>query len=54
MIIADTSSGSALVWVHYQLDGVAYDVRDNSYRLVNNTNWRRATKEEIIANIKGL
>lgn len=54
MIIMDTSSGSGLVWVHYQLDGVAYDVRDSSYRLVNASNWRRATKEEILANVKGL
>ena len=54
MLIADTSSEPALVWVHYQLGGVAYDVRDNPHRLVNNTNWRRATKEEILANIKGM
>ena len=54
MIIAETGSGHALVWVHYQIDGVAYDVRDSGYRLVNNSNWRRASKEEIIANVKGL
>ena len=53
MLIADIST-SALVWVHYQIDGIAYDVRDNSYRLVNNTNWRQATKEEILANVKGI
>lgn len=54
ILITNTSSGPALVWVHYQLDGVAYDVRDSSYRLVNNTKWRRATKEEILENVKGL
>ena len=54
MIIADTSSGHALVWVHYQIDGIAYDVRDNGYRLIEYTNWRRATREEILNNIKGL
>lgn len=53
MLIADIST-SALVWVHYQIDGIAYDVRDNGYRLIKHTNWRRATKQEIIDNIKGL
>ena len=54
MLIAKTTSGHALVWVHYQIGGIAYDVRDNGYRLIENTNWRRATKEEILNNIKGL
>lgn len=54
MLIAETTSGHALVWVHYQIDGIAYDVRDNGYRLIEHTNWRRATKEEILNNIKGL
>ncbi len=54
MLIAETTSGHALVWVHYQIDGIAYDVRDNSYRLIEHTNWRRATKQEILNNIKGL
>lgn len=54
MLIAETTSGDALVWVHYQINGIAYDVRDNGYRLIEHTNWRRATKEEILANIKGL
>ena len=52
MLIAKTTSGHALVWVHYQIDGIAYDVRDNGYRLIEHTNWRRATKEEILNNIK--
>ena len=54
MLIADISTTAALVWVHYQIDGIAYDVRDHEYRLTGNTNWRRATKEEILNNIKGL
>ena len=54
MLIAETTSGHALVWVHYCIDGIAYDVRDNGYRLIKHTNWRRATKEEILSNIKGL
>ena len=54
MLIANLDGGNALVWVHYQIDGVAYDVRDNNYRLVNNSNWRKATKQEILDNIKGL
>ena len=54
MIITETTSGHALVWVHYCINGIAYDVRDNEYRLTGNTNWRRATKQEIIDNIKGL
>ena len=53
MLIADIST-TALVWVHYQIDGIAYDVRDNGYRLIEHTNWRRATKQEIMDNIKGL
>ena len=54
MLISETTSGHALVWVHYQIDGIAYDVRDHEYRLIEPTNWRRATKEEILNNIKGL
>lgn len=53
MLIADIST-AALVWVHYQIDGIAYDVRDNPYRLIEHTNWRRATKQDILDNIKGL
>lgn len=49
-----TSCINALVCVHYQIDGYAYDVKDNKYRLTENTNWRRATKQEILDNIKGL
>ena len=54
MLICTLSSGDALVWVHYQIDGIAYDVRDNGHRLIEHTNWRRATREEILNNIKGL
>lgn len=54
MLIADTSEGQILVWVHCAAHGNAYDCRDNMYRLTSHTNWRRATKEEILANIKGL
>lgn len=58
MLIADTSFDPLfdplLVWVHYAAHGNAYDFRDNMYRLTPHTNWRRATKEEILANIKGL
>jgi hypothetical protein len=54
MLIANLDGGNALVWVHYQIDGIAYDVRDNGYRLVESTNWRKATKQEILDNIKGI
>ena len=54
MLIASFYEWKALVWVHYQIDGVAYDFRDHEYRLIEHTNWRRATKEEILNNIKGL
>ena len=54
IIICTLSSGDALVWVHYQIDGIAYDIRDNGHRLIEHTNWRRATREEILNNIKGL
>ena len=53
MLIADIST-TALAWVHYCIDGIAYDVRDNGHRLIEHTNWRRATREEILNNIKGL
>ena len=54
IIISKCQDESALVWVHYQIDGIAYDFRDNGYRLIEHTNWRRATKQEILNNIKGL
>lgn len=54
IIISKCQGESALVWVHYQIDGIAYDYRDNGYRLIEHTNWRRATKQEIMDNIKGL
>ena len=54
MLIANLYSGTILlVWVHYQIDGIAYDARDNGYRLIEHTSWRRATKQEIMDNIKG-
>ena len=43
-----------MVWVHYCNNGIAYDVRDTGHRLIEHTNWRRATREEILNNIKGL
>lgn len=54
MLIADTAFDPLLVWVHYAAHDNAYDCRNNKYSLTANTNWRRATKEEILANIKGL
>ena len=53
-IITSGSDSQMMAWVHYCIDGIAYDCRDNGYRLIEHTNWRRATKEEIINNIKGL
>ena len=53
MLIANLDGGDALVWVHYQINGIAYDVRDFGYRLID-SNWRRATKQEILDNVKGL
>ena len=37
----------------YCIDGIAYDVRGFGYRLID-SNWRRATKQEILDNVKGL
>ena len=54
ILIDDTRHANALVWVHYQENGIAYDYRDFEYKIDSNTNWRRATKEEILENIKGL
>ena len=53
-IITTGSDCQMMAWVHYCIDGIAYDCRNNGYRLVKHSNWRRATKEEILANIKGL
>lgn len=53
MLIANLDGGDALVWVHYCVNGVAYDVRDFGYHLTGSTNWRRATKQEILDNVKG-
>lgn len=33
--------------VHYAKDDYAYDLRDNPYQLYN-SNWRRATREEML------
>ena len=54
MLIANLDGGDALAWVHYCIDGIAYDVRDFGYRLIDSTNWRRATTQEILDNVKGL
>jgi hypothetical protein len=54
MLIANLDGGDALVWVHYCIDGFAYDLRDNRHTLIGHTNWRRATKQEILDNVKGL
>ena len=53
-IITSGSDCQMMAWVHYCIDGIAYDCRNNGYRLIDHTNWRRATKEEILNNIKGL
>ena len=54
MLICNYSSGDALAWVHYAIDDCAYDCRDKAYELSKYSNWRRATKEEILKNVKGL
>lgn len=54
MIICNFGSGDALIWVHYSIENNVYDCRDNACSLIEPTNWRRATKEEILNNIKGL
>lgn len=54
MLICNYSSGDALAWVHYVIGTYAYDCRDAKYQLSAYSNWRRATKEEIVSNIKGL
>ena len=53
-IITTGSDCPIMVWVHYCTNGIAYDARDTGYRLIEHTTWRRATREEIINNIKGL
>ena len=54
MLICNFSSGDELAWVHYAIDDCAYDCRDNAYEFSQYSNWRRATKQEILNNIKGL
>lgn len=54
MLIANLDGGDALVWVHYCINSVAYDFRDFGYHITGSTNWRRARKEEILNNVKGL
>lgn len=54
MIICNFGSGDTLACVHYSIENNVYDCRDNAYELSQYSNWRRATKQEILANIKGL
>ena len=54
MLICNFLYGDALIWVHYSIENNVYDYRDNAYSLGEYSSWRRATKEEILANIKGL
>ena len=54
ILICKYNSGDALACVHYAIDDCAYDCRDNAYELNKYSNWRRATKQEILNNIKGL
>lgn len=51
-LIVNSCDGTSMVWVHYAEYGIAYDYRDNEYDL--EYNWRKATKQEILDNIKGL
>lgn len=46
-LVAETDTGGLMmIIVHYAQDAVAYDFRSNKYKL-ENSNWRRATKEEV-------
>ena len=54
MLICNFSSGDALIWVHYSIENNVYDYRGNGYSLGEHSPWRRATREEILNNIKGL
>ena len=54
MLICNFSSGDALIWVHYSIENNVYDYRGNAYSLGEHSIWRRATREEILNNIKGL
>ena len=47
LIVAETDTGGLMMTVvHYAQGSIAYDFRSNKYKL-ENSNWRRATKEEI-------
>ena len=46
-LIVNIWDGTSMVWVHYADFGVAYDFVNNKYKL-ENSNWRRATPEEIL------
>ena len=46
-LIVNICDGTSMVWVHYADFGVAYDFVNNKYKL-ENSNWRRATPEEIL------
>lgn len=54
IVICNFGSGDALIWVHYSIENNVYDYRDNAYSLGEHSAWRRATREEILNNIKGL
>ena len=43
-IITTGSDCRMMALVHYCIDGIAYDCRDNCYRLIGHTNWRRANQ----------
>ena len=54
MLICNFCYGDALAWVHYSIENNVYDYKDNAYSLGEHSPWRRATREEILNNIKGL
>ena len=43
-----TIESGGMVLVHYQVDGISYDYRDNSYNLINGS-WKLATKAELMS-----
>ena len=46
-LVAETDAGGLMMTiVHYAQGSIAYDFRSNKYKL-ENSNWRRATKEEV-------
>ena len=53
-MLTNGSDCQMMACVHYAIDDCAYDCRDNAYELNKYSNWRRATRQEILNNIKGL